>query len=118
MSTIDLDTKLQEIESRLSATTPGTWRWVGYNLEHPACHWELLRAAGELEAALPGSHAPPTVVLGVNPVEITPNTYHWIVPNRLDDLSFIEHAKEDVGFLLHELRVARRQLAERAASGT
>jgi hypothetical protein len=108
----NLDARIKEIELRLLSATPGVWRWIGCDLIHPKHNWELIQAAGSLEVWVPGSGEPPTVVLGVGPICLSPNTYEWIVPNRLADLEFIEHAKEDIAVLMAELKKCQDQLAE------
>lgn len=118
-------TRLAAIAERAAARTPGRWRWRGNASGHSVslqavdrlCDYVLSFKRWGMQGAIPWFQRDPQESAGIERAKLIPRTHYdpWtIVGIDHPDARFIEHAPEDIDWLLGELAVAEARSAELA----
>ena len=99
------NTELDAIEKRCNAATPGPWRAQSEELNHHGVGWCVFCRAEDQHQTPAEADAHDRVLLEMN----------GNFGNRLEDVAFIAHAREDMPQLIAALRSerdARKRLAD------
>lgn len=127
MTTDERAARLAAIAERAAARTPGRWRWRGHASAHSVslqaidrlCDYVLSFKRWGMQGAIPWFQRDPKDSAGIQRAKLIPRTHYdpWtIVGIDHPDARFIEHAPEDIDFLLGEvdrLRALAHDLADK-----